>query len=541
VAERLARLAERADMWGSSGAALRAWERSAQLTPDEPQRSRRFMKAAHAAIGFSQIAKAESLLQGIAEDQLAPADRTELEWLRQVSTGHQWPYDQTFALLAGIAARLQAEGRSELALQSLATMSTLCWWVDLGTSARERIVRTVEEMGLPESDPRYVGVIAMVSPIEHGRVSIERMRRILLAPVQDVVAAHHLGTAASGVGDLRSSLAFLRTALASIRRRGLLVMLPQVLGSQALVAALLGDVRLALTAAEEAQRTALETNQATWQIEGRLLAAFARALTGEADTALAAADEIERQLVAAGSRLLVSQVALVRGVAHLAGGRPAAALDELGAMFDPAALYYHEYARLWALPHLAEAAALSGRYDRLRTVAAVCGPIAEKGGWPLLQASTAYASALLASDDAADEAYVAALSQISADFPFERARLQLAYGAWLRRHHRVTDSRGHLRAAQQVFQALGTEPWAARARKELRASGERPRRAPSATVALTPQELQIAHLATSGLTNPEIAEQLFLASSTVSTHLHRVYTKLGVTGRKQLGPALSGG
>nr|WP_221380293.1 LuxR family transcriptional regulator [Actinoplanes polyasparticus] len=541
VADRLARLAERAETAGSLGAALRAWERSAQLSPEEPLRARRFMRAARAGMEFSQVAKVRSLLQNINEDQLGRPDRTELEWLRQISNGFQWPYDQTFALLAGIAARMRAEGRVELALRGLAAMSALCWWVDLARPTRERVVRVLEEMHLPELDPRYVSVIALVSPIEQGRVSVDRMRRILLAPDLDVVAAHRLGIAASGVGDLRSSLAFLRTALASIRRLGLLTLLPQVLGSQATVAALLGDVRLALTSAEELQGTASETNQTTWQFQGRLWAAFARALGGDTDGTTATMDEIERQLLAGGSRFMLCQVALVRGVAHLAGGRPSAALDELSTMFDPADLHFHEFARLWALPHLAEAAALCGRYDRLREVAAICEPVAAEGGWPLLQASTAYASALLAPDDEADSAFLAALPRISADFPFERARLQLAYGAWLRRHHRVADSRGQLRAAQQVFQALGAEPWAERARKELRASGERSRRAPSATTALTPQELQIAHLAASGLTNPEIAEQLFLATSTVSTHLHRVYAKLAVTGRKQLGPALSSG
>jgi DNA-binding CsgD family transcriptional regulator len=226
-------------------------------------------------------------------------------------------------------------------------------------------------------------------------------------------------------------------------------------------------------------------------------------------------------------------------VAHLADGRPGAALDEFLTMFEPTDLHYHQFGRLWALSHLAEAAALSGRHDRLRVIADLCEPIAAKAGWPMLQVGMAYARAVLAPDDQADAAFLAALPQVSGDFPFERARLQLAYGSWLRRHRRVADSRGQLRAAQQVFEALGVEPWAERARKEVRASGERPRRARSATLTLTPQELQIARLAASGLTNPEIAEQLFLASSTVSTHLHRVYAKLGVTGRKQLGPALT--
>lgn len=541
VADRLAGLAERVNLWGSPGTALRAWERSARLTPDRLLRAQRLMRAAHSALGINDFAKATFLLNGIDEDHLRSADRTELEWLRVQANGFRWPYDQTFALLAATSARLQAEGRADLAILGLTWLGALFWFADVSEPVREQVVQLFDETPLPELDPRAVSVIALVSPIEHGRVSLDRLRRILPSPRQDVVVAHMLGTAASGVGDLRSSLAFLRTALASIRRRGFLIMLPQALVSQAVVAALLGDVRLARTSAEEAERTALETNQARWQIQARLLVAFARALDGDADGALAAADEIERLLLAAGIRMMVSQVALVRGVAYLAAGRPVSALDELAAIFDPADLHYHEYVRLWALPHLAEAAALAGRYDRLRTVVAVCEPIAEKSGWPLLQATLVYASALLAPDDEADATFAAALPRISADFPFERARLQLAYGAWLRRHHRVADSRGQLRAAQQVFQALGAEPWAARAREELRASGEHPRRAPSTATPLTPQELQIAQLAASGLTNPEIAEQLFLASSTVSTHLHRVYTKLGVTGRKRLGPALSGG
>jgi DNA-binding CsgD family transcriptional regulator len=541
VAGRLARLAERANEQSSLLSAMRAWERSAQLSPNGALRARRLMSAALAASLLSDYAKTSSLLQEVDEDEVQPADRTELELLRRVSIGFQWPYDQTFPVLADIAARLQAEGRTDLALEHLERMGVVSWWSELQPATRARIVEIVERMNLPELDPTYVFVIATVSPVEHGRVSLERLNRLLLAPPHDVGAAQMLGTAASGVGDLRSSLAFLRSAIASARRLGRLSTLAPALVSQTLVAALFGDVQLALTSAEEAERAALETNMAHWAMQSRLLAAFALALRGDGNDALTTADEIERQLLAAGVRAILCQVAWIRGVAHLAAGRPAAALDELSAMFDPADLHYHEYARFWALSHLAEAAALSGQHERLRLIVDRCEPVSAKATWPALRTSLTYARALLAPDDEADAAYSAALQQISADWPFERARLQLAYGAWLRRHRRVADSRGQLRAAQQVFEGLAAEPWAERARQELRASGERPRRARSAAQTLTPQELQIARLAGSGLTNPEVAEQLFLASSTVSTHLHRVYAKLGVTSRTQLRQALSGG
>jgi hypothetical protein len=127
VAGQLARTAERADLRGSRESALRAWERSAHLTPNGPLRTRRLMHAAHAAVNLSQYPKTVSLLQEIDEDQLAPADRTELEWLRHCSDGFQWPYDQTFAVLAGIAARLQAEGRGRLTLHVLRPPTSSAW------------------------------------------------------------------------------------------------------------------------------------------------------------------------------------------------------------------------------------------------------------------------------------------------------------------------------------------------------------------------------------------------------------------------------
>src|SRR6185369_6027318 len=91
------------------------------------------------------------------------------------------------------------------------------------------------------------------------------------------------------------------------------------------------------------------------------------------------------------------------------------------------------------------------------------------------------------------------------------------------------------RAARDTFDALGCMSWNERARRELRASGERSRRrAPEARDQLTPQELQIAHLASEGLSNREIGQRLFLSHRTISTHLYRVFPKLGITSRAEL-------
>src|SRR5260370_14053419 len=115
----------------------------------------------------------------------------------------------------------------------------------------------------------------------------------------------------------------------------------------------------------------------------------------------------------------------------------------------------------------------------------------------------------------------------------------MAYGSGLRRQRRIPESRPHLRGARDIFDALGVQPWADKARAELRASGERipePARAPRQP--LSPQELQIAQMAASGLSNREIADRLFLSHRTVGAHLYRVFPKLGIVSRSELARAL---
>jgi DNA-binding CsgD family transcriptional regulator len=153
----------------------------------------------------------------------------------------------------------------------------------------------------------------------------------------------------------------------------------------------------------------------------------------------------------------------------------------------------------------------------------------------LLQASLSYARPLLGDDEQAEELFQAGLSADLTRWPFFRARLLLAYGAWLRRQRRVAESRAPLRAAREAFDALGAVPWGERARQELRASGETSRkRTPGAWDQLSPQELQIAQMAAEGLSNREIGQRLYLSHRTVGSHLYRIFPKLGVTSRSEL-------
>ena len=146
-----------------------------------------------------------------------------------------------------------------------------------------------------------------------------------------------------------------------------------------------------------------------------------------------------------------------------------------------------------------------------------------------------HARALLADDAEAEALFQVALEADLTRWPFDRARVLLAYGTWLRRQKRVAEARVPLRAARDGFDALRAVSWGDRARTELRAAGEASRRrTPEARDELTAQELQIARMAAEGLTNREIGEQLYLSHRTVGSHLYRIFPKLGVSSRSQL-------
>ena len=241
-----------------------------------------------------------------------------------------------------------------------------------------------------------------------------------------------------------------------------------------------------------------------------------------------------------GANPQLSLIAFARGRAALATERPSEAYHHLVRIYDPADASYQPYVGGWALADLVDAAVRGdGDLDLVRGLLSEWEEIAAATGAPHLQVQLAYAAALLADSETAEQRFHDAMDSSTAEWPFYAARAQLAYGGWLRRHRRGADSRTPLREAARIFDALGMLRYADRARRELRASGERARRrVPEAWTELSPQELQIAQLAAEGLSNRDIGERLYLSHRTVSTHLHRLFPKLGITSRTQLRDAL---
>jgi ATP/maltotriose-dependent transcriptional regulator MalT len=153
----------------------------------------------------------------------------------------------------------------------------------------------------------------------------------------------------------------------------------------------------------------------------------------------------------------------------------------------------------------------------------------------------ACARALLSDGEVAERLYHEAIDRLGRTrVRMALARAHLVYGEWLHRENRRADARGQLRAAHQMFAAMGADGFADRAARELSATGERVRKRSTETPAqLTARETQIAGLAGEGMTNPDIAAQLFMSRRTVEYHLHKIFTKLAISSRNQLHVALA--
>ncbi len=233
--------------------------------------------------------------------------------------------------------------------------------------------------------------------------------------------------------------------------------------------------------------------------------------------------------------------------AHLALARDAlgssefeSAYEHASAITPPGELPPYNLEALWTAFDLVEAALYSGRpQEALKHAAAMRDARVDRIS-PRLALLTTAMTAMTSSPPEATRLFDVALTLPGIEqWPFEVARTRLAYGEHLRRQSLRAEARAQLSAAREHFERLGAAPWAARATAELRATGMTRAGGVRAGDALTPQELEVAELAAAGMPTKQIAARLVISPRTVSTHLYRVFPKLGISSRAALRDALT--
>jgi DNA-binding CsgD family transcriptional regulator len=540
VAEALDAAANRATLRGAGDVAVSAFERAAELTAETQRRAQRLYLAGDLARELGRSSDGVRLLRTAQQIGLPPAEHAMASFHLEIAES-TWSGSATIRDFARIARELADSGEGERALQALATISVRAYWERLDGETRREVAAISDEIMLPADDPVRLYVLGLIDPFGRGKQVVEQIERLSPVSMSDPEQLFGVGVAASSVWAWNLALPFLRAAASTARAQGRLGLLAHTLVFEAWADIHRGAVRHAITRSAEAARIAEEVRALRYMVAARLAQAIAGAEQGEDETSEQLIAEAEALLIPLGANPMLALVAFARGRLALATERFGEAYEHLIRIFDPAGVAFHPFVRGWALADLADAAVRGdGDLEAVRGYLAEWEQVAAATRAPHLQVQVAYASAILAKDAVAERHFRAAIASAQAEWPFYVARAQLAYGAWLRRHRRMTQSRAPLREAAETFDALGLLRYAERARRELRASGERVRsRVPGGWAQLSPQELQIAQLAAEGLSNREIGEQLYLSHRTVESHLYRLFPKLGVTSRAQLRDALN--
>ncbi|WP_329565493.1 ATP-binding protein [Kitasatospora sp. NBC_01266] len=541
LAEALEGVARRAVARGGHAGAAAAYERAAQLAPDRGAVTRCLVLAAESALDAAEAERARGLAERGAELAEEPFTLAVLDWVRATAAFWRGGYPQAHRLLLGAAERgIEAPLAARLLLQAFHT----AWY--LGEEQVGAVLDRLAALELPAADPLAPLVeylLASAGPAVGRSAPPAR-------PVLEVVAAAR----AAGVDSPRElvqlcgatlipgrdaeTFALAEELIAEARSAGAVGLLPTLLFFRAEAELFHGRHRDAELAAAEGAALARDTAQPQWVGQLAALEAYLAALRGDGELVArrvgeALADEATAWgAPAAGSSW--SQWALA--VHDLGQGRVAEVVERL----EPhtAGRYRHHVSAIRTVPDLVEAAVRLGRPERAEAAFARFASWSQRIGEPhWTRALVLRCQALLGPPELAESGYLAALElHAAADRPFELARTNLLFGEWLRRDRRKSEARSRLRAALEVFERLGAAPWAERARAELGAAGSAaPVAAPAGPLAgLTPQEEQIARLAAKGLSNREIAAQLFLSPRTVGHHLYKAYPKLGIASRAEL-------
>jgi DNA-binding CsgD family transcriptional regulator len=515
--------------------------RAAELSPRDPQLTRRRLRGAEAALFGGAPFRAESLTSQIPPDA-TPGDRAQAEHLRvqaRLATGRGVAEAPALLLDAALSCLAEAPGLAREILLEAVTATF---------SASQLTTITPAELG-----HRILTAL--------GDDPAERTPEdLLLAGLATLLSGRYLTAAPL----LREAIAALAAAPAPRER------VPVWLLAATFAATAIWEDRFALEWLARCEDLARRTGAMRLLILCLIGGSISNAARGQlalAEQQTAEGRELGRALGWTASQLAsfsATRVLAFRGDRKslrraIADGRAIAATRGIGDMIRVAHaseiilhLGYGEY------PEAYEAATAMRRQDAIGLTAEALPAIIEAGlrsghaaeaaaaltelerhatasgtGWAL--GLLARSAALLAPQEEAAEHYQQAIDLLSrTTATADLARAHLLYGEWLRRHQHPADARPHLERALSLFTAMGATPFAERTQTELQATGVTVAAAQPGNPALTAREHQIASMAAAGYTNQEIANRLFITANTVEYHLKKVFRKLSIDSRRQL-------
>ncbi len=397
------------------------------------------------------------------------------------------------------------------------------------------MAQAADQLTTSETDAERLLIHAYASPLERGGEVIDRLDARTPKSTDDPLDLLLLGHAAACVGAFSTAETYCVAASKGLREQGRLAPLSEALSLVAWAALRRSRWHVAAPAAHECVRLAEDTRQPIVQLAGLAALAMIASIRGDVDATVELTAKAEQLGMAHRVSVGLALIEATRAMAAAGAGRSHEAYDHLSRLYRQGEPAHQRMQACWAIGSLAEVAAQCGEDASASEQLAALESLTSGSRSAGVLVALRYARAVLAGPDDAEGRYRDALDGDLSDWPFEHGRLQLSYGRWLRRQHRVLESRAPLRSACDRFDLVGAQPWADAARSELRAAGEfRSAASPEIWEALSPQELNVAQLVAEGLSNREIGERMYLSHRTISSHLYRIFPKLGVTSRNQL-------
>jgi DNA-binding CsgD family transcriptional regulator len=543
VAAELERSASRAAARGGVAAAAAFLERAAELTPDPASRGARALAAAQAKF---ESAAPEASLELLAVAELCPLEeleRARLERLRARIAFARTRGRDAPALLLDAARRLEPLDAAMARETHLEAMVAAMFAGRLGDGPGVRKAAEAAQAG--PAAPQPPGAIDLL--LDGLATRFTEGYSAGVPPLRKALAAFRDGNGstardqrwlwlacrlAQDLWDDELWYALATRGVRVARETGMLSVLPNAVTYRAALYVHAGAFAAASSLIEEADAITRATEMAPLKYAAFMLAAW-RGHEAEA-LALIEAGRIEATARGEGMGLSVSDwitALLFNGLARY---------EEAHAAAERACAHDDVTISAWALVELIEAGVRSGATD---TTAAALDRLTgrtQASGTDWALGVLARSRALVSEGNVTEAHHREAIERLERTrIRVELARARLLYGEWLRREQRRVDAREQLRAAHEMFSAMGADGFAERARVELLATGETVRKRTVETRdELTAQEAQIARLARDGRTNPEIGAQLYISPRTVEWHLRNVFTKLGIRSRRELHDAL---